>query len=109
MKKFLAVITAICVMLTASITAFAQSHPKSKDVQNEIDKIVNYITSQKEGDYTIDDAVDFYYLTKSGADLSKYNDKFIASVKENVKANNGKLITRYGENLATYAAVIEIF
>ena len=39
MKKFLAVITAICVMLTASITAFAQSHPKSKDVQNEIDKI----------------------------------------------------------------------
>ncbi len=80
MKKFLAIITAICVMLTASITAFAQSQPKSEDVQNEIDKIVNYITSQKEGDYTIDDAVDFYYLTKSGADLSKYNDKFIASV-----------------------------
>lgn len=108
MKKFLAVITAICVMLTASITAFAQSQPKSEDVQKEMNKIVNYITSQKEGDYTIDDAVDFYYLTKSGADLSKYNDKFIASVKENIKANNGKLITQYGESLATYAAVIEI-
>lgn len=108
MKKFLAVITAICIMLTASITAFAQSQPKSEDVQKEINKIVNYITSQKEGDYTIDDAVDFYYLTKSGADLSKYNDKFIASVKENVKANNGKLITQYGESLATYAAVLEI-
>ena len=108
MKKFLAVITAICVMLTASITAFAQSQPKSEDVQKEINKIVNYITSQKEGDYTIDDAVDFYYLTKSGADLSKYNDKFIASVKENVKANNGKLVSKYGESLATYAAVIEI-
>lgn len=108
MKKFLAVITAICVMLTASITAFAQSQPKSEDVQKEINKIVNYITSQKEGDYTIDDAVDFYYLTKSGADLSKYNDKFIASVKENVKANNGKLVNKYGESLATYAAVLEI-
>ncbi|MDE5964332.1 MAG: hypothetical protein K2G65_02885 [Eubacterium sp.] len=108
MKKFLAVITAICVMLTASITAFAQAQPKSEDVRKEIDKIVNYITSQKEGDYTIDDAVDFYYLTNSGADLSKYNDKFIASVKENIKANNGKLITQYGESLATYAAVIEI-
>lgn len=108
MKKFLAVITAICVMLTASITAFAQSQPKSEDVQKEMNKIVNYITSQKEGDYTIDDAVDFYYLTKSGADLSKYNDKFLASVKENIKANNGKLITQYGESLATYAAVIEI-
>lgn len=108
MKKFLAVLTAICVMLTASITAFAQSQPKSEDVQKEIDKIVHYITSQKEGDYTIEDAVDFYYLTKSGADLSKYNDKFLASVKENIKANNGKLITQYGESLATYAAVIEI-
>ena len=108
MKKFLAVFTAICVMLTASITAFAQSQPKSEDVQKEIDKIVNYITSQKEGDYTIDDAVDFYYLTKSGADLSKYNDKFIASVKENVKANDGKMINKYGESLATYAAVLEI-
>ncbi len=108
MKKFLAVITAICVMLTASITAFAQSQPKSEDVQKEINKIVNYITSQKEGDYTIDDAVDFYYLTKSGADLSKYNDKFIASVKENVKENDGKLVSTYGESLATYAAVLEI-
>ena len=41
MKKFLAVITAICVMLTASITAFAQSQPKSEDVQKEMNKIVN--------------------------------------------------------------------
>lgn len=108
MKKFLAVITAICVMLTASITAFAQTQPKSEDVQKEINKIVNYITSQKEGDYTIEDAVDFYYLTMSGADLSKYNDKFIASVSENIKANDGKLVTQYGESLATYAAVISI-
>ncbi len=109
MKKVLAVLTAICVMLTASITAFAQTQPKSEDVQKEINKIVNYITSQKEGDYTIEDAVDFYYLTKSGADLSKYTDKFIASVRENVKANNGKLVTQYGESLTTYAAVISIF
>lgn len=108
MKKILAVITAICVMLTASITAFAQSQPKSEDVQKEINSIVSYITSQKEGNYTIDDAVDFYYLTKSGADLSKYNDKFIASVKENVKKNDGKLVSTYGESLATYAAVIDI-
>ena len=51
MKKFLAVITAICVMLTASITAFAQSHPKSKDVQNEIDK--SLITSPHKKKVTI--------------------------------------------------------
>lgn len=108
MKKFLAVITAICIMLTASISAFAQTQPKSEDVQKEIDKIVNYITSQKEGDYTLEDAVDYYYLVKSGADMSKYNDKFVESVKENIKANDGKLITQYGESLATYAAVIDI-
>lgn len=115
MKKFLAVITAICVMLTASITAFAQAQPKSEDVQKEIDSIVRYITSQKEGNYTIDDAVDFYYLVKStsdllgnlsNADLEKYYTPFVDSVRENVKANNGKLITQYGESLATYAAVI---
>ncbi len=57
---------------------------------------------------TCDDAVDYLMYLKSGYSVSKFKKGFVASVKENLKANGGKLISSYtgAEDIGLYGAVI---
>lgn len=105
MKKVLSVFLAICVMLMTSITAFAAEVPASEKVEKQINGAVAYLTKGVES-YGIDDAVNFSNLTDTEADLSKFEDGFIKAVKANLDANDGKIVPSFGENLATYGAVI---
>jgi len=60
----------------------------------------------------ITNAVDYLTYLKSGCDMSAYNDAFLASVKNNLDANGGKLVTApvagYSSEMGTYGAVIQI-
>lgn len=107
MKKVLSVFLAICVMLMSSITAFAAEAPSSEKVTAQIEGAAAYLTNGVES-YGVDTAVDFCVIADSGADISKYKRDFVSDVKANLDANNGKIVSSYGENLATYAAVIII-
>ena len=105
MKKLLSIILAICVMLTSSITAFAAEEETSDKVMRQIEGAIAYLTKDVES-YGVDSAIDFSIIADSGADVSKFADAFIADVKANLDANGGKIVSSYGENLSTYAAVI---
>ncbi len=53
-------------------------------------------------------AVDYLTYLKSGYDMSAYNNAFINSVKANLKANNGKLLSAYNsEDIGLYGSVIQ--
>lgn len=106
MKKILSFTSALCLLLSTCITAFAQETVSSEDVEKQITSTVSYLTKDKT-EYTVDDAVNLYYLINSDVDI-KNADSFLKSVKENIKANNGKIISSYGESITTYAAVIQI-
>ena len=105
MKKTLSFFLALCLVLSMSFTAFAGEKTKTERVEEQIEGAVAYITDGVTA-YTVDDAIDYYTLVSSGADMSQFNDGFINSVKANLDANSGKIIGAYGENLATYGAVI---
>lgn len=105
MKKILSVFVAMCIVLMTSITAFAAQAPSADKVKKQIEGAVAYLTADAEK-YGIDQAVDFSIFADAGADVSKFADGFIADVKANLDANNGKIVSSYGENLATYGAVI---
>ena len=60
----------------------------------------------------VENAVDYLTYLKSGYNMSKYNNAFLASVKANLKANGGKLVTApvagYKSEMGVYGAVIQI-
>ena len=60
----------------------------------------------------INSAVDYLTYLKAGYDMSKYNSEFIASVKDNLDKNGGKLVTPevagYKSEMGVYGAVIQI-
>lgn len=105
MKKLLSVILAVSVILMSGITAFAAEKTTSEKVKEQIDGAAAYLTSGVTG-YGVDEAIDLCILANSGADVSAYKDGFLNAVKANLDANSGKIVSSYGENLATYGAVI---
>ena len=57
----------------------------------------------------VNSAIDYLAYLNSGKDMSIYNDAFLASVKDNLKANGGKLLTSQGkEDIGLYGSVIQI-
>lgn len=105
MKKALSIVITFCVVFMTSINAFAAQAPSSADVKKQIEGAVAYLANGASA-YGVDQAMDFCIFADSGADVSKYSDGFVADVKANLQANNGKIVSSYGENLATYGAVI---
>ncbi|MGN1202460.1 MAG: hypothetical protein ACI4RF_04135 [Eubacterium sp.] len=105
MKKTLSFFLALCLVLSMSFTAFASEKTKSERIEEQIEGAVAFLTDGVTA-YTVDDAMDYYTLVASGVDMSQFNQGFIDSVKANLDANSGKIIGTYGENLATYGAVI---
>lgn len=107
MKKVLSVFIAVCVMLMTSVTAFAAEAPTLEKVEEQINGAVKYLTDGV-ASYGVDDALDFYIISENMEDIDKYADGFLNDVKANLDANGGKIVSSYGENLATYGAVISI-
>ena len=62
--------------------------------------------------FGVENAVDFLTYLKSGYDTGKYEEAFLASVKANLDANGGKLVTPavagYNSEMGIYGAVIQI-
>lgn len=85
-------------------------------------KLFNYVEKETNGAaaYLLKDvkaldvnsAVDYLKYLKSGYDMSKYNNAFLASVKANLDENSGKLSTApvsgYKSEMGNYGAVIQI-
>lgn len=107
MKKVLSVFIAVCVMLMTSVTTFAAEAPTLEKVEEQINGAVKYLTDSV-ASYGVDDALDFYIISENMEDIDKYADGFLNDVKANLDANGGKIVSSYGENLATYGAVISI-
>lgn len=105
MKKTLSILLAVFILLSSSITAFASDVPTSDKVFAQMEGAVAFLTDGAK-EYGVDQAVDFYTLVHSGVDMGTLGDTFIADVKSNLAANDGKIISSYGESLATYGAVI---
>lgn len=94
-------------MLMTSVTAFAAEAPTLEKVEEQINGAVKYLTDGV-ASYGVDDALDFYIISENMEDIDKYADGFLNDVKANLDANGGKIVSSYGENLATYGAVISI-
>lgn len=107
MKKVLSFLFAICLMLSISTTAFASETKKSEKVAAQSEAAANYLTEGR-ASYTVESAVDYLNLTKSGKDMLKFDEGFFNSVKANLDANGGKLIVYGSESITSYAAVIQI-
>ena len=85
-------------------------------------KLCTYLSKETKGaaayllngaqSFTVENAVDYLTYIKSGYDMSKYNDAFLASVKANLDANGGKLVTPevagYKSEMGIYGSVIQI-
>lgn len=107
MKKLLSIMLAICLCLTFTMSAFASELPTSDSVCEEIDNTVAYLTNGVSS-YGVNNATDYYYLSKISAEADDYFEGFLDDVKQNLNNNGGKIVSSYGENLTTYAAVISI-
>lgn len=107
MKKTLSVFMSVFIALALMVSAFANSIPEKKSVLNEINATVAYVTDGI-SDYTVDTAVDYYYISKGSTKAASFYDGFIQNVTENLTANNGKIVSLFGENITTYAAVIGV-
>ncbi|MDE5994639.1 MAG: hypothetical protein K2G60_03910 [Oscillospiraceae bacterium] len=107
MKKTLTILLAVILAATFALSAFASETPSKESVLKEIDSTVDYIADGISG-YTVDSALDYYYLAKNSSKATSFYDAFLQSVKDNLAANSGKLVPIYGENATTYAAVIGI-
>lgn len=107
MKKTLSICLAVILAVTLSLSAFAVKAPSKESVKKEINATVGYVTGEVSG-YTADNAVDYYYLVNTSEKANAFYDGFLASVKENLDSNGGKIVTAYGENISSYAAVIGI-
>ncbi len=105
MKKLLSVILVIGILLTTSITAFAAEIPRAEDVKKQLNGAAEYLTKDTKS-FGVDNAIDFCLMADSAADMTKFEKDFLKDVKANLDANNGKIISVYGENLASYSAVI---
>lgn len=105
MKKILSTVFALCIVLMSTMTAFAQEQALSEKIDEKINGAVAYLTNGV-ASYGADEAVDFAILASSGADVSAFKDDFISNIKSNLDANAGKIVSSYGENMATYAGVI---
>lgn len=107
MKKVLSFLVAGIILVSTSFSAFAAENSTSQKVMNQMEGAVSFLTEGKTA-YTADDVIDYYTLVSSGVDMSKYNDGFLQNLKENLDKNSGKIVSTYGESLATYGAVILI-
>ena len=107
MKKTLSICLAVILAVTLSLSAFAVKAPSKESVRKEIDAAVVYITGEVSG-YTADNAVDYYYLVNTSEKANAFYDGFLESIRANLDANSGKIVTAYGENISSYAAVIGI-
>ena len=104
-KRILSFLLFLCIIFTANITSFAKDTPNVKKIKEQINGAAAYLTNDIES-YGVNDAVDFCILAGSGADVSEFSKSFLSDVKANLDRNGGKIVSSYGENLTTYAAVI---
>jgi hypothetical protein len=78
-----------------------------KEISGAAKYALNGVTS-----LDVNSAIDYLTYLKSGYDMSSYNKAFLASVKENLDKNGGKLKVTYNgaetETIGAYGAVIQI-
>lgn len=112
MKKLISVTVAICIAITSLFTgiyAMADNKVTSADVKEKIEQAAAYVTSNETDPYTLSNARNFVTIIDSGADVSKYKDAFVASVKENLDANKAKLCYNNVVSPAYYGATFKAF
>lgn len=112
MKKLISVTVAICITITSLFTgiyAMADNKVTSADVKEKIEQAAAYVTSDETTSYTLSNARNFVTIIDSGADVSKYKDAFVASVKENLDANKAVLSNYGSASPALYGATFKAF
>ncbi|MCR4594050.1 MAG: hypothetical protein K5761_03225, partial [Clostridiales bacterium] len=112
MKKTIAFIIAVCMLILMCLPVLAEEAKLTKeDVMKEIEATAAYLLNGKT-ELTVDDATNLYYLTEQIPDAvtTELIDSFLDSVKQNLEANGNAKITKSDdtESVATYAAVVRI-
>ncbi len=106
MKKLLSLLLTLCLVLTFTVSAFAGETPKSDGILKELNSTAVYVNGGV-ASINIDGALSYYYLLSSDK-AADFFDGFLQDVKNNLKENGGKIVSSYGENMTTYAAVIAV-
>lgn len=106
MKKLLSILLALCLVLTFAVSAFAGEAPTSESILKELNSTASYVNGGVSA-YNVDGALNYYYLLSSDK-AADFFDGFLQDVKNNLKENGGKIVSSYGENMTTYAAVIAV-
>lgn len=106
MKKLLSILLALCLVLTFTVSAFAGETPKSDSILKELNSTAVYVNGGVTS-INVDGALSYYYLLSSDK-AADFFDGFLQDVKNNLKENGGKIVSSYGENMTTYAAVIAV-
>lgn len=107
MKRTLSILLTVILVAVFTLSAFASEPPSKESVLKVIDSTVAYLTDGI-SEYTVDGSINYYYIAKVNTESNSYYDAFLQSVKENLEENDGRLVSAYGENITTYAAVIGI-
>lgn len=106
MKKLLSVLLALCLVLTLTVSAFASEIPTSDSILKELNSTAVYV-NRGVSSINVDGALNYYYLLSSDK-AADFFDGFLQDIKNNLKENGGKIVSSYGENMTTYAAVIAV-
>ena len=112
MKKTIAVIIALCMLMIMCLPVLAETTaPTSDDVMSEYEATAAYLIDGKT-DFTVDDATNIYYLIQQypEAFTDEMAENFLNNVKQNLVANANAKITKSddSESMATYAAIVYI-
>lgn len=81
--------------------------PSKNTVQKQMIAAAAFLTKESKG-FDVSSSINFLTYLNSTKDLSSFKDSFLADVKNNLKANNGKLLIDGKENIGAYGAVIQI-
>ncbi len=95
MKKVLATLLSVILVLSASVTVFGATQ---KDVKEKTASAASFVDESYKADgYSVTSNLKvFYILVKSGYDVSAYEDDFLASVKSTLDSNGFTSVDNLG-------------
>lgn len=81
--------------------------PSKSTVEKQMIAAATFLTKDSTG-FDVSISINFLTYLNSTKDLSSFKEAFLNDVKNNLKANSGKLIVDDKENIGAYGAVIQI-
>lgn len=92
---------------TVTPSVSVKNAPSKSTVEKQMAAAAAFLTKDSTG-FDVSTSINFLTYLNSTKDLSSFKEAFLNDVKNNLKANSGKLIVDDKENIGAYGAVIQI-